>query len=58
MTASENLICFLVWPFPETAIVYNATASWVPYQILVHTITLGDTSFPLCGDKVLHPAQK
>ena len=42
------LICFLVWPPPDTAdgcARHHATASWVPYHL--NTITLGDTILPL-----------
>ena len=49
----------VVWPLPETAMslstTWYVTASWVPYHIPVHTYVI--RSSPLCGGKVLHPAQ-
>ena len=49
MTASNELNHFPVWPLPET---HGVTASWVPYH--KHYVT---RALPLCGVKVLHPAQ-
>ena len=56
-----DLICFLVWPLPETAmgIKYYVAASWVPQHIAGTHCLVRDTTrqLPLCGVKVLHPAQ-
>ena len=53
MTASNAVICFPVWPVPETAmgILCNCQVGALPYK------HCGIRSSPLCGAKVLHPAQ-
>ena len=53
-TASNELICFLVWPFLETAmgIGYHVTATWVPYHMHTNYVK---RSFPLYGVKVTTP---
>ena len=48
MTASNGLICFLVWPLPGTAMdiyIYCVTASWLSYRI--NTVWVRDTIIPL-----------
>ena len=52
----NELIYFLVWPLPETAmgLLCNCLVGALPYTLLI-----GDTIIPpLCGVKLLHPAQK
>ena len=53
MTASNEMNCFLVWPFPETAmgILCNSLVGALTYTLYVIR------SFPLCGVTIHHPAQ-
>ena len=57
MTASNSLICFLVWPLPETAkgILQYVTVSWMPYQV---NTTVRDAIAPLVRSSGCPPRTK
>ena len=56
MTASGELICYLVWSLPETAmgLLCNCLVGALPYIPGTHYMI---RAFPSCGVKVLQPAQ-
>ena len=53
MTGSNEFVCFLAWPLPETAMGKYVTVSRAPCHI--HTITLGDTIVLLVRSKGYPP---